>query len=59
MMEGLLANTEVDSLGTTRDVSPRTSHLERRSSASHGDELPEGSRVEALTAREQRSHELK
>ena len=43
MTEGLLANTEVDSPGTTRDVSPRTSHLERRPSASNGDELPEGS----------------
>ena len=53
MTEGLLANTELDSPGTTRDVFSRTSYLERRPSASNGDDLPEGSQVETLTTRDQ------
>ena len=50
-----MAKTEVDFPGTMRVEAPRTSHLERSPSSTNRDELPEVSRVEALTTREKQS----
>ena len=51
-----MAKAELDSPVTARLESPRISHLERSTSVTNRDELPEVSRVESLTTREQKSH---
>jgi len=57
MTEAFSRKTEVDSPGTTRELSPWITHLERRPSASNENKLPERSQVEALATRKQESHE--